>query len=259
VNYFQVLILSLVEGITEFLPISSTGHLILTSQLLGILQTEFVKSFEIAIQLGAILAVVALYSQKLTTGLPAGRQVWLKILAAFIPTGVIGFLVYPLVKNYFFDSTGLIVFSLLAGGLAILFLEKRLSRGKIDQIQNLSYPQALTIGTIQSLSVVPGISRALATIFGGLAVGLNKKTATEFSFILAIPTMLAATGYDLLKSGWLFSAQEYLTLLTGFVVAFLSALITVRWLIRFVQTHSFSLFAFYRIALAIVFWLIYIK
>jgi len=257
VNYLQTVILSLVEGITEFLPISSTGHLILTGQLLGLLPTEFVKSFEIAIQLGAILAVVVLYFHRLLIN----TKLWWKLILAFLPTGLIGFLVYPLVKSSFLGNSTLVVWSLFLGGIVILIWEKFFDHSdpKTNSLAEISPAQAIIIGAVQSLSVIPGVSRALATIFGGLAVGLNKKTATEFSFLLAIPTMLAATGYDLIKTGFLFGPQEYSMLSVGFVVAFLSALTTVKWLIGFVQTHSFRLFAFYRIALAIVFWLVYIK
>jgi undecaprenyl-diphosphatase len=132
-------------------------------------------------------------------------------------------------------------------------LEKHLTRGATSSITEIGFGQAIAIGTIQSLSVIPGVSRALATIFGGLAVGLDKKTATEFSFLLTIPTMAAATGYDLLKTGFLFSSQEYLMLFVGFILAFVSALLTVKWLVNFVASHSFRLFAFYRIILAVVF------
>lgn len=253
-NYLQAVILSLVEGVTEFLPISSTGHLILTSHILGLIQTEFLKSFEIAIQLGAILAIVVLYWQTLWHK----RTIWLTVLTAFIPTGLIGWLVYPAVKSIFFESPLLIVTSLFVGGLVMLVFEKRLTKStKTTKIQEIGFGQALIIGLLQSVSVIPGVSRAMATIFGGLGVGLNKKTATEFSFLLAVPTMLAATGYDLLKTNVGFTEDEYLLLLVGFVVSFLSALLIVKWLVNFVASHSFRLFAFYRILLAVIFWIIY--
>lgn len=253
-NYLQAIILSLIEGVTEFLPISSTGHLILTSHILGLIQTEFIKSFEITIQLGAILAVVVLYWRTLWYK----RSVWLTVLTAFIPTGLIGWLAYPTVKNVFFENITLVIVSLFVGGLVMLGLEKQLTKSaKTTKIESVGFRQALFIGLIQSLSIIPGVSRALVTIFGGLGVGLNKKTATEFSFLLAIPTMLTATGYDLLKTGFLFNSQEYLVLLVGFIVAFLSALIAIKWLIGFVASHSFRLFAVYRIFLALIFWLIF--
>lgn len=250
---FQTIILSLVEGVTEFLPISSTGHLILASKLMGITQTEFVKSFEIAIQLGAILAVIALYCQKLWLN----KGLWLKIATAFAPTGVIGFLTYKLIKGTFFDSPMLVVTSLFVGGFVILFGEKPLEvrgqKNKFNNLESLTYKQAFTIGVLQSISVVPGVSRALATIFGGLLVGLNKQSATLFSFYLAIPTMLAATGYDLIKSQLYFTPSDYQLLLIGFLGAFITALIAIKWLLGYVQKHSFRGFAIYRLLLAVIF------
>ncbi|OGD53781.1 hypothetical protein A3J78_02535 [Candidatus Beckwithbacteria bacterium RBG_13_35_6] len=179
-EYVQAIILSIIEGITEFLPISSTGHLILASKMLGIPQTEFVKSFEIAIQLGAILAVVFLYFQTIIKNL----RIWRRILTAFLPTGIIGFLAYKFVKTYLLGNYNVVILSLFFGGIAILILEEFLNgkNNKIKSIENLSFNRSAIIGVIQSVSIVPGVSRAMATIFGGLSVGLTRKSATEFSF-----------------------------------------------------------------------------
>ena len=264
-NIIHGLVLSLVEGITEFLPISSTGHLIITSQLLGIAQTEFIKSFEIAIQLGAVLAIVAFYWKTLVRDM----RVWTRIIAAFIPTGVLGLLLYSFVKAHLLGNMTIVVWALLVGGAAMLVVEqiverkaKALTAGSTEKakesspaepsIADLSYPRAIIIGAIQGISIIPGVSRAMATIFGGLGVGLTRKTATEFSFLLAIPTMLAATGLDLLKTSATFTSQEFVALAVGFMGAFLAALIAVKYLIGFVQHQSFRVFAWYRIAVAIV-------
>ncbi len=247
----QAIILSIVEGITEFLPISSTGHLILVSRLLNISQTDFVKSFEIFIQLGAILAVVVLYFQKIWNN----KKSWGKIIAAFIPTGILGLIFYNFVKNNLLGNPYVVVISLFLGGIAILILEKIIAKrdASIHQIENITYPKTIAIGTTQSLAMIPGVSRSLSTIFGGLLMGLNRSTATEFSFFLAIPTMFSATALDLIKSSYQFTTEQFLLLAVGFIFSFIFALLSVRFLINFVKKHSFRPFAYYRIILAIVF------
>ncbi|MCJ7740976.1 undecaprenyl-diphosphate phosphatase [Candidatus Microgenomates bacterium] len=248
---FQALILSLVEGITEFLPISSTGHLILAGKLLNIPQTEFVKSFEIIIQLGAILAVVFIYFPTLKKDF----HLWKKILVAFIPTGIFGFLLYKIVKKFLLGNLTIVVISLFLGGILMLVLEKifQSQKDKVVKLNQLNYPKAGLIGLIQSISMIPGVSRSAATIFGGMSVGLERKTAVEFSFLLAIPTMLAATGLDLVKTGFQFQGNEYLLLGVGFTGAFFSALAAVKYLLKYIQNHNFVYFAVYRIVLAIAF------
>lgn len=247
----QAIILSIVEGITEFLPISSTGHLILVSRLLNISQTDFVKSFEIFIQLGAILAVVVLYFQKIWNN----KKSWGKIIAAFIPTGILGLIFYNFVKNNLLGNPYVVVISLFLGGIAILILEKIIAKrdASIHQIEDITYPKTIAIGTTQSLAMIPGVSRSLSTIFGGLLMGLNRSTATEFSFFLAIPTMFSATALDLIKSSYQFTTEQFLLLAVGFIFSFIFALLSVRFLINFVKKHSFRPFAYYRIILAIVF------
>jgi undecaprenyl-diphosphatase len=185
----QSIILGIVEGITEFLPISSTGHLILASRLLGLPQTEFQKSFEIAIQLGAIASVIVLHWRRFLE--PA---VLSRVLVAFVPTGIIGLALYRVVKTYFFDSETVVLWALGLGGVALIVFEL-LHREKDDAVSDvaaISYAKALLIGLFQSLSIVPGVSRAGATIIGGLIVGLSRRTIVEFSFLLAVPTMLAS-------------------------------------------------------------------
>lgn len=247
----QAIILSIVEGITEFLPISSTGHLILVSRLLNISQTDFVKSFEIFIQLGAILAVVVLYFQKIWNN----KKSWGKIITAFIPTGILGLIFYNFVKNNLLGNPYVVVISLFLGGIAILILEKIIAKrdASIHQIKDITYPKTIAIGTTQSLAMIPGVSRSLSTIFGGLLMGLNRSTATEFSFFLAIPTMFSATALDLIKSSYQFTTEQFLLLAVGFIFSFVFALLSVRFLINFVKKHSFRPFAYYRIILAIAF------
>ena len=247
---FQAIVLSLIEGATEFLPISSTGHLILASKLLGVSQTEFVKSFEIVIQLGAILAVVFLYFRTLTKRF----DYWKKILIAFLPTGALGLVFYKIVKIYLLGNLNVVICSLFLGGVAMLILENLFAKKKLTKTTNkLSSNSYLLIGLWQSLAMIPGVSRALATIYAGLGEGLTREAATEFSFLLAIPTMAAATGLDLLKSSFQFTPGEFWLLLAGFFGAFISALLTVKALINFVKKHDFRSFAWYRIILAVVF------
>ena len=251
-NLLHIIILSAVEGITEFLPISSTGHLILVSKLLGLTETNFLKTFEIVIQLGAILAVVVLYSRKLLTSWNLIK----KIMVAFIPTAIVGFTFYPLIKAVLLGSSTITLNALFWGGAALIGIEfflKKSIKPKTKSVE-LSYKQALIIGTFQSLSVVPGVSRAAATIVGGLLTGLDRETATEFSFLLAIPTMFAATTVDLYKSRHLIEQGGFLTLFVGTLLSFFFAILAVKFLIGYVKRHDFTAFGVYRIALSILFW-----
>lgn len=256
-DYLQAVILSIVEGFSEFLPISSTGHLILVSDLLKISQTDFVKSFEIIIQLGAILAVVLLYWKTLLKN----KAIWLRILTAFVPTAIIGFTFYRLIKGFLLGNTLVTVSALFLGGLALIVLELvyQEKTHHADKIESLTLKQSFLIGLCQSLSIIPGVSRAAATVVGALFVGAKRKTAVEFSFLLAIPTMLAASGLDLVKSNFAFNQKEYLLLLIGFISSFLVAIVTIKFLLKFIQTHTFISFGVYRIILAILFWLLIIS
>lgn len=248
-------ILGIVEGFSEFLPISSTGHLILTGRLLGLEESEFVKSFEIAIQLGAILSVVVLYWRTLLVD----REVIKRVAVSFLPTGIIGFVLYKLIKTVLLGSSTVVLWSLLIGGIVIIFFERfhKEKEGATGELAEMTYRQAFLIGVFQSLAVIPGVSRSAATIIGGLILDMKRRTIVEFSFLLAVPTMLAATAYDLYKNGANFSLAEYHLLVIGFVTAFVVALLSIKFLIRFVQTHTFIAFGVYRIALVIV-WFVFL-
>lgn len=248
---FQTIVLSIVEGLSEFLPISSTGHLVLTSELLKIQQTEFVKSFEIIIQLGAILAIVVLYYKTLLQN----KEVWKRIVIAFLPTAIIGFALYKVIKQILIGNTMVTVLALLFGGIALIVLElihKEKDHHK-ERIEDISLKNAFFIGVFQSLSIIPGVSRAGATIIGGLFMGTKRKAAVEFSFLLAVPTMLAATGLDLVKTGFSFTSQEYFLLGVGLIVSFFVAILAVKFFVKFVQNHTLIPFGIYRIILAILF------
>lgn len=247
----------MVEGITEFLPISSTGHLILTSDLLKIQQTNFIKSFEIFIQAGAVLAIVFLYWQTLTKNI----EVWKRIIVAFIPTGIIGLLLYKVIKNSLLGNTNITLFALFIGGLLLILLEfiHKEKDHHADEIENLSLKNSFLIGVFQSISVIPGVSRSAATIIGALILGTKRKTAVEFSFLLAIPTMFAATGLDLIKSSFSFTPFEYSLLAIGFFGTFIVAIFAVKFFMRFIQNHTFIPFGIYRILISFLFWLIILR
>ncbi len=248
-NLFDATILGIVEGITEFLPISSTGHLILTSHLLGLKQTAFEKTFEVAIQLGAILAVVVLYWKRITHSL----ELWKKLIAAFIPTGILGLLLHNYIEKLF--SPKVVSLSLIVGGIVFIIVEL-LYREKEHHIENpesISYTKAIGIGLFQSLAMVPGTSRSGATIIGGMLLGMKRVAATEFSFLLAIPTMTAATGFEAVKNLNSLRGENLIVLSVGFLVAFISALIAVKWLLNFIKNHSFIPFGIYRIIIGTLF------
>lgn len=250
-NLISVIILSVIEGITEFLPISSTGHLILASKLLGLAGTEYLKTFEIVIQLGAILAVVVLYWRKFF----ADIEIYKKLLFAFLPTIIVGFTLYPLIKAYLLGNALIVVITLFLGGVFMILFEKYL---KPHKSKELSYKNYLVIGVFQAVSVIPGVSRAMATIVGGMYSGLSREKATEFSFLLAVPTMIAATGLDLYKSREILTVSNIGTLLTGSVLSFIFALIAIKFLINYVKKHDFTAFGIYRIVLAIAFYFLFI-
>lgn len=251
-NFLDVLALSAIEGLTEFLPISSTGHLILASKILRIGEPHFLKTFEIVIQLGAIMAVVVLYMKKFLSSINLIK----KIIVAFIPTAVVGFIFYPIIKNFLLGSSTVTLNALFWGGVALIGVEWFLKRRK-KETQNpseITYRQALLVGTFQSFSVIPGVSRAAATIVGGLVTGLDRPTATEFSFLLAVPTMLAASALDIYKSREFISQTGSLTLFVGTVLSFIFAMLSIKFLINFVKKHDFTWFGIYRIALSALFW-----
>lgn len=268
-SILQSIILGIVEGITEFLPISSTGHLILTAHLLKVPDTETLKSFSIIIQLGAILAVVVLYFKELFN-----FETIKKLIIGFLPTGVIGLIVYRLIKGYLLDNIFVVILSLLIGGIIMIILENRyskknkFSRPEFDKklkeennttlkIKEISYKKAFFLGLWQSIAVIPGISRSGATIIGGLLMNLKRETIVKFSFLLAVPTMLAATGYDILKSYKDFSSADILNIGIGFVVSFIFALIFIKWLLSYIQKHNFVIFGWYRILISIIFFIVF--
>lgn len=253
-NLLQVLIFGLVEGITEFLPVSSTGHLILTAHLLNFKQTEFLKSFEIAIQLGAILAVVVLYWKTLVKG----GKIWKRIFVAFLPTACIGLILYKLIKKFLLANNAVVLWSLFIGGILLVVFELfyREKEGAVDTMDQISYKQSFYIGLFQSIAMIPGVSRSAATIIGGLSLGLKRRTIVEFSFLLAIPTMLAATALDLAKSANNFSASQFLLLFAGFGVSFAVAAVAIKFLLHFIKRHNFILFGVYRICIAVLFWFV---
>lgn len=250
---FQAFLLGIVEGITEFLPISSTGHLILVSYALRIPDTNFLKSYEIIIQLGAIVGIVVLYWKTLFLK----RALWPKLFLAFLPTALVGFTLYPFIKNVLLASPYLTLVSLFFGGVALIIIEKWYTENShhASNLSHLTYRQVILIGVFQSISIIPGISRAGATIIGGMLLGAKRKTAVEFSFLLAVPTMIAASGLDLFKSYKTFTASDVEILTVGFITSFVVAIVAVRYFVHFVQHHTFIPFGIYRIALAVVYWL----
>lgn len=252
-NLLDSVILGALEGLTEFLPISSTGHLILASSLLGLPASEFLKTFQIAVQLGAIAAVVALYGRMLLD-----LELLKRLLVAFLPTGVLGFLLYPYIKGFLLGSTTVVLWALFIGGIALVIFElmHKESTAPPEALASLPYGQAFTVGLFQSLAMIPGVSRSAATIVGGLLLGMRRVAIVEFSFLLAVPTMLAATGYDLLKSRDAFASGDALLLAVGFATSFIVALLSMRFLLSFVRNHSFIPFGIYRILLAAVFFLV---
>jgi undecaprenyl-diphosphatase len=251
-DLWHAVIYGIVEGITEFLPVSSTGHLILTSKILQTPQTDFLSSFEIAIQVGAILAVVALYWRKLLLS----REIFMKLVAAFIPTAVIGFVLYKIIKKIFMGNQQVVLWSLLIGGIIIIIFELLHKEDKClsDDVNNITLKQAVLIGLFQSLSMIPGVSRSAATIIGGLSLGISRKAIVEFSFLLAVPTMLAASGYDLLKNGFVFSQERAVFLGVGFIVSFIVAILSIKSFLYYVKRYNFIGFGIYRIIAAILFW-----
>ena len=253
VTHLDAFILGIVEGIAEFLPISSTGHLMLASHLLQLSPTAFLKSFEISIQLGAILSVLVLYTKKFLLDM----EVIKRLIAAFIPTAVLGLALYKIVKNVFLNSTSIVLWALFIGGILLIIFEKihREDHQAIDDIKTMPCSKAFLIGAFQSIAMIPGVSRSAATILGGLLLGLKRKTIVEFSFLLAVPTMLAATALDLYKNIDSFSSAQIDILLIGAGVSFVVALLSMKFLLHFIKNHNFIGFGVYRILAALTFWL----
>ena len=249
--FVKAVVMGIVEGLTEFLPISSTGHMIVVGNFISF-TGETAKLFEVFIQLGAILAVVWIYRDKvfsLLKNLPSqkgAQEFALKLLVAFTPAAVVGLLTHKLIKRYLFGPVT-VSYALVAGGIIILLIEAMKHRDEVSEMESLTYRMAFWVGIAQVLSLFPGVSRSGATIMGGLLAGMNRKASTEFAFFLAIPTMFAATLFDLAKSAGSLNSSDYGTLAVGFIAAFFSGIWVVRWLIRFVSNNNFKPFAYYRI------------
>jgi undecaprenyl-diphosphatase len=253
-NTFQAIIIAIVEGLTEFLPVSSTGHMIITSSLMGIGKDDFTKLFEIAIQLGAILSVVVLYWKKFFDF--SKWQFYVKLVVAVIPALLLGKLFSDKIDELL-ESPTTVAISLLVGGIILLFVDKLFKTPTIHEEKEVSYAKAFIIGIWQCIAMIPGVSRSAASIIGGMQQNLTRNLAAEFSFFLAVPTMAAATGYKLLKTYQehpeiLQNKQNLITLGIGNVVAFIVALLAIKFFIGFLQKHGFKLFGWYRIIVGVV-------
>ncbi|MEJ7737655.1 MAG: undecaprenyl-diphosphate phosphatase [Chitinophagaceae bacterium] len=245
----EAIIIAIVEGITEFLPVSSTGHMIITSSLLHIEKDEFTKLFEVAIQPGAIMAVVFLYWKKF---FDINRwRFYIKLLVAVVPALLLGFLFSDTIDRLL-ESPLTVSITLLAGGIILLFIDKVFTDHTIASEEDISYRQAFIIGCWQCISLVPGVSRSASTIIGGMQQKLTRKLAAEFSFFLAVPTMCAATGYKLLKGYGSIHAEQVRLLVLGNIVAFIVAIIAIRFFIGYLQKHGFKFFGYYRIIAGII-------
>ncbi|MGB3947611.1 MAG: undecaprenyl-diphosphate phosphatase [Bacteroidia bacterium] len=248
-SYIQAIILAIIEGLTEFLPVSSTGHMILGSSVMGIAHLPFTKLFTVAIQLGAIVSVIVLYWSRFFKSF----EFYFKLFVAFIPAAVFGVLFNDYI-DALLENVLVVGITLLLGGILFLFIDKLFNdENKLDEAPN--YPSALKIGLFQVVAMIPGVSRSAATIIGGLTQGLTRKAAAEFSFFLAVPTMFAATakkGYDYYKEGIVLDASQINVLIVGNVVAFIVALIAIKSFIGFLTKHGFKLFGYYRIAVGLI-------
>ncbi|MBI3397521.1 undecaprenyl-diphosphate phosphatase [Candidatus Woesebacteria bacterium] len=250
-NILQSALLGIIEGATEYLPISSTFHLIWTGKLLGIPQTEFQKLFEVVIQSGAILSVVVLFFKTIFEE----KRLIKKVLVSFFPTAVVGLLLYKVIKNIFFENLVLQLVVFVSVGVLFIVFEKIYKKeGLPKNADEISVKEAVVVGLVQSLAIIPGVSRAGAVILALMYLGVNRKDAARYSFLLAIPTLLAASGLDLIKSRAVLTNQtgNMLLLTIGFTFSFISALVVVKWFISYLSKHDLKLFGWYRLALAIV-------
>jgi len=248
-NIFESIILGIVQGFTEFLPISSTGHLIVVSEFMGIKQTAVTKAYEVIIQFAAILAVILNYKDKFTL---KKIELWKKLILAFIPIGVVGFLFAKQIKTLF--SVEVVAVMFIMGGIIFLIVERfyKKKEHEINDIEEVSYKQALLIGLAQICALIPGTSRAGSTIIGAMLVGLSRKASAEFSFLLALPVMCATTAYDLMKHYNDFSDANLTVLAVGFVTSFIVAYITIKLFLRFLEKFTFVFFGVYRIFLGVL-------
>lgn len=244
-TWLEAIIIAIVEGITEFLPISSTGHMILTQGILGMETNDFVKAFIVNIQFGAILSVVVLYWRHFIQSV----NFYLKLFVAFIPAAILGFLFSDFIDSML-ENVYVVAVTLILGGIVLLFVDKWFNKPIEDQ--TISYPTAFKIGLFQCISMIPGVSRSAATIIGGMTQKLNRKTAAEFSFFLAVPTMFAASGYKLMSNYKAIDMQNIEMLIIGNIVAFIVALIAIKSFITYLTKHGFKVFGYYRIIVGVV-------
>jgi undecaprenyl-diphosphatase len=251
---FQALILGIVEGITEFLPVSSTAHLDLTRHVMHLAADDYMKSFEVIIQLGAILSVVVLYWKKFWNW-----ELLAKLAVAFIPTGILGLTLYKVIKGHLFGNMTVILAALVIGGVLLIIFERYHDRSESEvDFSEITFRRAALIGLFQSIAMVPGVSRSAATIVGGSMLGVSKRTIVEFSFMLAVPTMAAATLLDLLKNYQSLSTNLP-ALAIGFVVSFVTAIVAIKSFLAIVKKRAFSAFGWYRIVLAVVFFFLFVR
>jgi undecaprenyl-diphosphatase len=248
-DFIHAIILGIVEGVLEFLPVSAAGNLTLVGRLLGIPSSDFIKIYEIVMQLGAVIAVLILYARRLLVD----HETIKKIVVAFIPTGIIGLLVYKIVKNFLLYNDTITVFSLIIGGIIILLVEYKKIRPTTESISKISYKQAIAIGFIQTLAFIPGVSRSGATIIGAMMLGVERKAAVEFSFLLAIPTILAAGSYALIKDHSAIAGANLFPMAVSFITALIFAIISVKTFLRFISSNNLKPFGFYRIIVGILY------
>lgn len=242
---WQALILAIIEGITEFLPVSSTGHMIIASSFMGISHDEFTKMYTVNIQFGAILSVLVLYTRRFLQT----KDFYYKLFVAFLPAAVIGFLLNDYI-DALLENVVVVAISLLVGGIILVFIDRIAKDYPKDR--EITYPEALKIGFYQCIAMIPGVSRSAATIIGGMFQGLTRKQSAEFSFFLAVPTMAAAAGYKFLKTYESIQASDIKILLFGNVVAFIVAMLAIRFFINFLTKYGFKVFGYYRIVLGII-------
>lgn len=249
-GFFEVLVLAIIEGLTEFLPVSSTGHMIIGSSFMGIASDDFTKLFTIVIQLGAILSVVVLYFKRFFKSM----NFYYKLFVAFIPAAVFGLLLNDIIDELL-ESPLVVAISLLVGGIILLFVDKLFNKDEITDEEDISYLTALKIGVFQCLAMIPGVSRSGASIVGGMSQKLSRKTAAEFSFFLAVPTMFAATGkklFDFFKDGHTITTEQIQLLAVGNIIAFFVALLAIKSFIGYLNKHGFKMFGYYRIIIGLV-------
>ncbi len=255
-SIFHAIILGLVEGITEFLPISSTAHLMMTSTVFNITQSEFLKSFEIVIQLGAIASVILLFGKKVI----AHPALIKKIIIGFLPTAVIGFVLYSFIKEHLISNLSVAAWSLAIGGIILILVEQIYMKKHVikkENVEDITNKQAFIIGVVQSLAVIPGVSRSAATIIPALFMGSSRTAAAEFSFLLAVPTIGAAAVYELLKNFVEINGNAP-ALAAGFITSFIAAFFSIKFLLSFIQKRSFTPFGIYRIIVATLFFIYFI-